>query len=122
MTLRNAIVHFLMMNKRLYKKPAFLVTLCLIVVVTVLMVFGANGESGIVNITIYSENPNDPITSQVINELQKDKSIINYKFADTYKQAYDDVENGKSDGSWIFADNMENDIEKFTENERFSKS
>ena len=102
MTLRNAIVHFLMMNKRLYKKPAFLVTLCLIVVVTVLMVFGANGESGIVNITIYAENTNDTITSQVINELQKDKSIINYKFADTYKQAYDDVENGKSDGSWIF--------------------
>ena len=122
MTLRNAIVHFLMMNKRLYKKPAFLVTLCLIVVVTVLMVFGANGESGIVNITIYAENTNDTITSQVINELQEDKSIINYKFADTYKQAYDDVKNGKSDGSWIFADNMESDIEKFTENERFSKS
>lgn len=121
MTLRNAIVHFLMMNKRLYKKPAFLVTLCLIVIVTVLMVLGANGESGIVNITIYAENSNDPVASQVIAELKEDRSIINYKIATTYQQAYDDVKNGKSDGSWIFADNMQDGIDEFTEREKFKE-
>ncbi len=121
MTLRNAIVHFFMMNKRLYKKPAFLVTLCLIVIVTVLMVFGANGDSGIVTITLYAPNSNDAISSEIISELTEEKSIINYKVANSYEQAYSDVENGKSDASWIFADNMEKSIDKFTEKERFNK-
>lgn len=121
MTFRNAIVHFLLMNKRLYKKPAFLVTLCLIVAVTALMVVGASGESGFVTITLYAENSNDPISSQIIEELTEEKNVINFKVASTYQEAYSDVENGKSDASWIFSDNMQDGVEEFTEKERFRK-
>lgn len=66
-----------MMNKRLYKKPAFVTALLLIIVMTVIILFSSNDGGRVVSITLCAENSNDTVATDIIKELTSEKALLN---------------------------------------------
>ena len=110
-----------MMNKRLYKKPAFVTALLLIIVMTVIILFSSNDGGRVVSITLCAENSNDTVATDIIKELTSEKSVVKFSTASSKEQAYSNVENGISDACWIFADNTEKGMKEYVEDGSFKK-
>lgn len=105
---------FLLLNKRLYKKPTFLWILLLIP----LLVFGygavAQEDSGVLTVALASEGK-DSLATQVMQELKDSTNLIRYVFCDTPNSAEKMVGDGKADAAWIFGEDLENSIYRFVQ-------
>lgn len=105
----------IMLNKRLYKKPSFLLVLALIVALTVAMSLSSKKESGIVRVSVFAENPNDPLVESLFLKLRDDNSVILYNFVDSIEAANQSVISEKSDCAFIFPDDLQKEAELFVE-------
>lgn len=104
---------FLMLSKRLYKKPSFLVLLLLIPFCVFAFSFAAKQDSGFVHVILAQTNGDDPISSEVIRSLSEETSIIRFTTAKTPQAAIDSVKNGAADEAWIFPADTQSEIENF---------
>ncbi len=106
---------FLLLNKRLYKKLTFVIILLLIPAVVLGMGIVAQQESGLATVALAQENINDPISSEILDELTSEKSLLRFVRYDTPQAAAESVRTGQSDSAWIFNDNMSSEMETFLE-------
>ncbi len=113
-------VRAFLLNKRLLKKFSFIVILCLIPLLTLAMTYLSKDESGVLTITLYSEDTNDPLANEIIDELLKDEGVLHFNKANTKEDAYNAVTSGISDASWIFHENMQDKINLFAQNQSTS--
>lgn len=104
-----------MLSKRLYKKPAFLVLLALIPVLVLGYVSVAAGESGVVHVGLVCQEE-DPITQEIFDELQTGSELLTFRYFADLRDAQSLLKSGKLDAIWLFPGNMEEKIEKFTQN------
>lgn len=92
----------LLLSKRLYKKPAFLLILLLIP----LAVFGLGGmaeeDHGMLHILLVQRDPSDPLSSSVVARLQEKDGLIRFSSCPSAERAEEMVRRGKADGAWIF--------------------
>lgn len=103
----------LLLWKRLYKKPTFLVLLMMIPALVLAYGLTAREDSGLLTVALASEGQNpDGLTETVFSELE-DSDVILYIRCDTPAEARSLVEQGKADTAWIFADDLEAKIYKF---------
>ncbi len=105
---------FLMLNKRLYKKPVFIAILLLIPLSVSALVFASGQQNGFVRIALAQENSNDTMTSSIINEFLEQDSLIDFSYESTPDNAIDAVESGRADVAWIFPDDMASRVMEFT--------
>lgn len=101
---------FVMLNKRLYKKASFVIMLLLIPVLVVSFSFVAKEDSGFLHIVLAQVDKNDEISSQVIEELMNEESIIRFTYVQSEQEAVDYVKNGKADEAWIFNNHLKQRI------------
>ena len=103
----------LMLSKRLYKKKTFIFILVLIPLLVVLFSTMAGEDSGVVTIVLAREDPEDPISSQIVQELTHQSPVIRYIEAATPERAVELVRTGQADGAWIFPDELQKHIDDF---------
>lgn len=108
---------FLMLSKRLYKKPSFVVLLLLIPICISAFTLIAKKNSGFVHIVLAQTNSKDKISAQIIDELSKENSLISFTTAPSEKEAIKEVENGLADEAWVFAYDTEDIINNFPDSE-----
>ncbi|MBQ3146419.1 MAG: hypothetical protein IJB91_01675 [Oscillospiraceae bacterium] len=105
---------FWLLNKRLYKKLTFVLILLLIP----MLVFGygivARKESGVITITLTSEEESD-LAMQVMQELKDSTSLIRFIICETPEEAQKLVSDNKADAAWIFGEDLENSIYRFVQ-------
>ncbi len=101
-----------LLNKRLFRKPTFLVLLFLIPLLVFGYGFVAREDSGMVTIVLAQEGE-DPLARQVIDDLLDSSQLIFFQQCDTVGEAVDHVAHGKADGAWIFPENMEERLSEF---------
>ena len=106
---------FWLLNKRLYKKPAFVIILCIIPLCILAFSIAARGDSGFLHIGIAQTDPTDEASSNVIDKLLSEKSMIRYTVFDTPENATEAVINGKTDAAWILPDGLENKMNDFAD-------
>ena len=53
---RQALKQYLLLNKRLFKRPSFVVILCLLPLLVAAMAFAAQSDSGIVSVSLASRD------------------------------------------------------------------
>ncbi len=104
--MRRLLRWFLMLNKRLYKKAAFVVILALIPICITAFELVARQDSGFLHIVLAATDSTDPISSQVIDELLSEESIIMFTEASGPEQAVKAVKSGRADEAWIFPADM----------------
>lgn len=103
----------LLLWKRLYKKPTFLVLLLMIPALVLAYGMTAQEDSGLLTVALASESEQpDDLTQTVFAELEE-SDVILYIRAQTPEEARSLVEQGKADTAWIFADDLEAKIYKF---------
>ena len=104
---------FFMLNKRLYKKASFVIMLMLIPVLITAFNFVAKEDSGFLHIVLAQIDTSDELSSQVIQELLNEDSIIRFSYAESEKEAINCVRNGDADEAWIFNSNLKQCVEEF---------
>ena len=105
----------LILLKRLFKKPGFIVILLLVPLITVAMSLSAkSGDSGVITIALAKEDGSDEIANKIVGELLNEKSLIRFVNCETKREASAMVESGKADAAWIFAADLAEKIDKFS--------
>lgn len=104
---------FLMLSKRLYKKPSFVVLLVLIPLCVFAFRFAAGQDRGFVHIVLAQNENNDTVSSEVISDLLSENSLVHFTLADSPSSAVDEVKNGLADEAWIFPADTKGKISDF---------
>ncbi len=106
---------FWLLNKRLYKKPIFLILLVLVLLAAVLLQIAAREDSGFAHIVLVQEDPTDEISSQIVSDLQTSAQLMRYTVCETLSDAISMVENGSADTVWVFEEDMQEKINRFVQ-------
>jgi len=106
---------WLLLQKRLLKKTVFWILLILIPILCFCYSTVSQEDSGIVTIALAQE-AEDPLASQVINDLADSSQLIRFKICQTPSEAEALVLGGKADAAWIFPAQMQQRLEAFVAN------
>ena len=104
---------FLMLSKRLYKKPSFLVLMLLIPLCVAIFTGAAQQDSGFVHIILAQEQADDKIATQVTDSLLSETGAVHFTRASTPEAAVDAVQAGQADEAWIFPEDTEGVTQSF---------
>ncbi|MBR4719303.1 MAG: hypothetical protein IKP31_03550, partial [Lachnospiraceae bacterium] len=103
---------FILLNKRILKKPSFIIILCLIPV----MVFGlklvSERESGIVRIALVNEGSDD--AGRIIDELMNKPSVFLFGVYENSREAEEALTDNRVDAAWVFPKDFDARIYEFT--------
>ncbi len=117
--MKRLLLWFLLLNKRLYKKITYIGILLLIPVMVFVFNMAAQEPSGIATIVIGREDPNDPVTAGIVEQLKKEAIVLSIQEAAPEK-ALEQVQAGKADAAWIFPADMQGKIRAFVNEEENS--
>ncbi len=111
--MRKLLKWFLMLNKRLYKKAAFVVLLVLIPVSVLAYSIVSRQDSGFLHIVLAQTDATDAVSSAVVEELLSEESIVHFSKALSPRAAVEAVKTGQADEAWIFPANMQQKVNEF---------
>ena len=111
------LVWFWMLSKRLYKKPSFWAILLLIPIAICSLGIAAQEDSGFVHVVLSSTDADDPISTEIIEKLMNEDSLIRFTHVSSPKEATNLVINGEADSAWIFPSEMQEKINLFAAKE-----
>ncbi len=97
--LKRGLIWFLLLSKRVWKRPAFLALLVLIPLLTVGYKTLAKGDSGVMTVA-YSCG--DEAAWEAVGELEAGSDMIRFVRCETSERAEELVRLGKADAAWIF--------------------
>lgn len=112
--LQNFLLWFVMLSKRLYKKPTFLVLVALIPVLILSYVAISGGESGMITVGLACDET-DPLAQEIFSELQGNSELLSFHICADSQEAKVLLQNGKLDAVWIFPGDMAEKIETFAQ-------
>ncbi len=99
---------FLLLNKRLYKKPIFIIILALIPLLMFSFGIVAQGDSGLVRIALARTDKDDAFSQEIVNSFLHKDGLIFFTESASPEAAIDMVKSGNADAAWIFpADTLE---------------
>ncbi len=111
--MKKIITWFLMLNKRLFKKPGFIAILLLVPFITLAVTTATKQESGVLHIVLAAEGGGDQAAREMIDFLDKDTDLILFTVADSPEAAKAQVLSAKADAAWIFPAETDEAIARF---------
>lgn len=108
------ILHWaLLLWKRLFKKPSFLLLLVIIPLLVLCYGLVSQEESGVLTVALASRAPQvEPLTRSVWDELQESQLIL-YVECESPEAATEMVRRGDAQTAWIFEEDLEHKIYEF---------
>ncbi len=103
----------LLLSKRLFARPGFLILILLVPLLVLGMGFVGSKESGIISVALAASDPDDPIAVAVIKRLTENDPLIKFTVYETPSEAEDSVTSAKADAAWIFPAKMQERIDAF---------
>ena len=94
------------LNKRLLKKPSFLIILLLIPLFTLFVSQAAEKGSGFVEIAVVALDKEDALAADIISEIKEGNRIAVVRECDTEEEAKALLEKGEIDTAWVILDNL----------------
>lgn len=106
MNIKLNLIRYLLMIKRLLKKPSFLLILLAIPLLTFTFThFATTEETGFLSIALAKEEESD-LANKVIDRIKDSSSMIRFTESSSPAEARKLVESGKCDGAWIFGKDL----------------
>lgn len=109
--LKKAFVWFVLLAKRFFKKPVFILILALIPLLVLALNIVAHQDSGVATVALVQENKEDKLSSEIVEELLSKNSIIRYVQSDM-NESEELLKTGKVDSVWIFSDDFQKKTDK----------
>ena len=104
---------FLMLVKRLLKKPGFLIILFLIPVFSfVFHMYSKDDVGGLLRIALAVEDNNDELAVSLMEQIGTESNVFQYHIYDSPEEAKQAVEATKADAAWVFVENMQEQLQK----------
>jgi len=103
---------FIMLTKRLYKKASFVIILALIPLCIFMFSDASKEDKGFQHIILVQTNPDDKISSQIIEELMDESSVVLFTKSTSVQEATKAVTSGDAHEAWIFPSDMEKAIDE----------
>jgi len=103
----------LIISKRLFIRPGFLILVLLIPLLVVGMQILSEKESGVVSVALAAEDPADLVASEIIARLTEDDPIIRFTVYGAPDEAIGAVSSARADAAWIFPENTGERISAF---------
>ena len=107
-----------LLSLRLYKKPSFVAILVVIPICVATFSIAAEEDSGFLHIVLAQEDASEPVSSEIIADLQAESSIIRYSVASP-DEAEKAVKTGKADAAWIFPKKLGERLDSFVKSSYF---
>ena len=105
-----------LIQKRLLKKPSFLIILLLIPIVVFSISKLSEKDTSIFKAAIYSGKDQDEAKAAVLSRISAYEDVLEYKFCNSPEEAKDAVINGSVDCAWIFPDDFYSTVREYAEN------
>ncbi len=103
----------LLITKRLFVRPGFLVLILLVPLLVLGMSFVGSKNSGIISIALAANDPNDATAREVIDTLTDNDPLIRFTLYDTPEKARQAVTSAEAEAAWIFPARMQERIKAF---------
>lgn len=113
--IRKTLLLFLLLSKRLLKKMSFRLLLCGVPLLALGMRCLSAGDSGILHIVLCQEAPSDVLSGEIVGRLAAEGSVIRYTLVERAEEAYACVESGRADAAWIFPEDMQEKLDRYTD-------
>ncbi len=107
---------WLLLNKRLFKKPAFLAILMLVPILSFAISATSKQDSGVLKILLTAEGGGDAAANEMIDSLLESESIILFSRADSADAALRAVKSAEADAVWIFPADTSKKIAEYLAN------
>ena len=109
----NYAVLFRLLNKRLFKKPSFIIILCMIPLMVLGLKLISKQESGIVRIALVNESDGEGAEA-IVNGLMSADSVFLYSRCGSEKEAVELLDLDSIDAVWVFPKDYDERISDFT--------
>lgn len=117
LNLKKILLWFLLLNKRFLKKPGLWAILIIIPLLVVAFNAVALQDSGIITVALATEDKNDSLANEIIEDIKKDNRLIRFVVS-TPDEAEVLVKDGKADAAWIFPENLAIKLGDFVEDKQ----
>lgn len=114
-------VFWWLLQKRLLKKPMFLILLFLIPALCFGYSVTAEGEGGVLTVAL-AQTGADPLAAAVIADLDGSSQLIRFQVCDDRESAEEMVRRGAADAAWIFPEGMQEKITRFATDPRLANA
>ena len=108
---KRGLLYFFMLEKRFFKKPAFLLLLFTIPLLAFCLKNVSGEESGILSIGLYQEEIEDDAVQEVIEALLQKESVIHFERVESEESGRERVQKRELDALWIFREDFQDKIE-----------
>ena len=109
---RKWLIWYGILHKRLLKKISFLLILLIIPVIAFLAGKMGADSGGLVRVAAAPENGWGPLSQEMVDTLQQKNGMIAVTACQTRQQAIDMVLGAKADTAWIFAENLQEKLDR----------
>ena len=100
--MKRFLTRWYLLNKRLFKKPVFVIILCMVPVLIMALNAVTAHSDGFIKIAVAVEDPDDATAVRIAAMLSDSSEIVHYTLCDTPEEAIDRVRYGEAGGAWIF--------------------
>ena len=114
--LKKAFVWFVLLAKRFFKKPVFIIILALVPLLVSALNIVAHQDSGVATVALVQENKEDKLSSEIVKDLLSENSIIRYIQSDM-NESEKLLKTGKVDSVWIFSDDFQKRTDKIAKSQ-----
>lgn len=111
--MRKILMWLLMLTKRLYKKPAFLMLLIAIPLVVLGYGMASREDSGMMTIVLACEDTADALSKRLVEELCESGSVIRFIHTEDPEEGREMVGNGVADAAWIIPKDLQKQISDY---------
>ena len=108
--MKRFLTRWYLLNKRLFKKPVFIVILCMVPVLIVALNAATAHTDGFVKIAVAVEDPDDPLARQLSSMLSGSSEIVQFSMCSTPEEAEERVRYGEANAAWVFRADLANHI------------
>ncbi len=109
---KKSLLWLYMLNKRLYKKPSFVIILAGIVLLGAAFSYFAGDDSTILRIAVCGDGE---YISDFVSDLKSEESIIAYKLFKSENEAMEAIENGACDCVWVLPTDISSAAKAYAE-------
>lgn len=106
-----------MFQKRLFRHIGFVALLVFIPILVLVMTLSVQKDTAVLTVGLYVEDPSDPMTVGIVNELKNEKSVIRYVKYGAADDMRRDVADSRIDAGWVFPADLQQRIERYTAGE-----
>lgn len=99
--IKNGFTWYLLLTKRLLKKPSFWAVLLLVPVMVFGLGLAAQEESHILRIAVYAEPSSDPLGSRIAEDLEDLDGVVEYTVCGTEEELRREVSLSQADAGYL---------------------